>query len=194
MNAPAEARLRGWWRRILEYAATRAAVKWLALLAFVEAIFFPLPVECMLAPMGLAQPRRAFWFAAVATAGSVAGGAIGWLLGAFLFDLWEASGLSQVGREQAAAMFAEWGAWIVFAGGFTPIPFKVVAVASGVSGLNPGVFVVFALLSRGARFFLEAALLFRFGDAARVFIERRLGWVSAAAVAAAFVIFILFLR
>ncbi|MGR4000495.1 MAG: VTT domain-containing protein [Alphaproteobacteria bacterium] len=191
--ADINARLRAWWRALLGYASTSTSVWCLGFLSFIEAIFFPLPVESLLVPMGLARPRLVFRFAGIATLASVLGGIVGWLLGAFLFDLWELSGLSGVGRDSAAELFSDWGAWIVFAGGFTPIPFKVVSLASGLMGVNLAVFVIFALLSRGARFYLEAVVLRLWGDSARVFIEEHLAWLSLVIVGMLFLLFVFLL-
>ena len=186
-SAAKEGLLFALWHGTLNLAARPAAAVWLAVLAFTEAIFFPVPVEGMLLPMCLARPRRALYFAAIATAASATGGLAGWALGAWLLEAWAPMAALGYGGafHEAAALYREHGGWIVFAGGFTPLPFKVVAVASGAMGLNPALFLLFALLSRGVRFFLEAALLMRWGEAMRDFIEKHLPWLSAAALIAA---------
>ena len=185
--------LRRLYDRIVDLAAHPRAARWLFVLSAAEASLCPIPVEAMLLPMMFAAPRRAWVYAAVATAGSVVGGAIGYAVGALLHDAVGRPVLAFYGYEEAygafAELYAERGAWIVFAGGFTPIPYKAVTIASGAVGLDPAVFLVASVLSRGARFLIEAALLARFGPAARAFVEKRLALVatvSFALVAAGF--------
>lgn len=173
---------------VLRLAAHRHALWWLFALAFVEASFFPIPVEAMLLPMMFANPRRAWLLAGVATAGTVAGGVAGYAIGALLYDVAGRPILAFYGYEAAygefARLYGDWGAWIVFAGGFTPIPYKVVTIASGVAGLDVGVFVLASAVSRGLRFAIEAALLVFFGPPVRAFVEKRLGLVAALSFAA----------
>jgi|TARA_B100000315_G_scaffold241494_1_gene262436 membrane protein YqaA with SNARE-associated domain len=151
----------------------------LAIVSFVESSVFPIPPDIMLIPMVLAARDRAWLIAAVCTAASVAGGLLGYLIGAFLFD--------QVGQpvlefysyaprfEEFRAAYNEWGAWAVFTAGITPFPYKVITILSGVTGLDPLVFTLSSILARGVRFFLVAALLWKFGAPIRGFIEARLG-------------------
>jgi len=168
--------------RTMKLAAHRHAVWWLFALSAAEASFFPIPIEAMLLPMMFAAPRRAWLYAGVATLGTVIGGVLGYAIGALLYDSVGQPILAFYGHEAAyddfAALYGEWGAWIVFAGGFTPIPYKVVTIASGVAHLDLVVFIVASVLSRGLRFLIEAALLTWFGPAIRSFIERRLGLVA----------------
>ena len=160
----------------------------MAAMSFAESSFFPIPPDILLIPMILAQPRRAWLIAAVCTVSSVLGGFIGYAIGYFLFDA--------VGRpvlefyhamdkyEALRAAFAHWGAWIIILKGLTPIPFKLVTIASGVAQFDLLVFAFASLVSRSLRFFLLAALLWWFGDAVREFIERRLMLVTSAFAAA----------
>jgi membrane protein YqaA with SNARE-associated domain len=166
------------YSRTLAIAAGRHAVAALALVAFAESSFFPLPPDLLLIPMILARPRRAFVLAAVCTAASVLGGFLGYAIGYFLFDA--------IGRpvlefyhamnryEALKAAFAQWGVWIILIKGLTPIPYKLVTIASGVVHFNLVAFALASLASRSLRFFLLAALLWRFGEPIRDFIERRL--------------------
>jgi membrane protein YqaA with SNARE-associated domain len=179
----------------LAIAAHRHAMAAMALISFAESSFFPLPPDVLLVPMTLARPRRAWLIAAVCTITSVVGGYVGYAIGYFLFDA--------IGRpllefyhamdryEAFKSAFAEWGAWIIVLKGLTPIPFKLVTIASGAAQFNLVAFTLAALVSRSLRFFLLAALLWRFGEPIREFIERRLMLVTslvAAAVVGGFVL------
>ncbi|MBC6438815.1 MAG: DedA family protein [Rhodospirillales bacterium] len=169
--------------RTMELAAHRHAVWWLFVLSATEASFFPIPVEAMMLPMMFARPKRAWLYAGVATVGTVIGGVLGYAIGALLYEGLGQPILAFYGLEDAYTdlvddLDAEWAAWIVFAGGFTPIPYKVVTVASGAVHLDLVVFIVASLVSRGLRFLLEAALLHWFGPPIRNFIEKRLALVA----------------
>ena len=163
----------------MRLAATRYALAALAVVSFLESSVFPIPPDVLLIPMVLARPRQAWLIAGVCTLASVAGGFAGYGIGLFLFEaigrpVLELYGyLDRFGAFQS--LYNEWGAWIVAAGGVTPIPYKVITIASGVTQLDPWVFAIASVLSRGARFFLVAALLWAWGDPMRAFIERRLG-------------------
>ena len=167
----------------LALAGHRHALAALAAVSFAESSFFPVPPDLLLIPMVLAARERAWLIAAVCTAASVAGGLAGYAIGYFLFD---AVGRPIVEFYDATALFQEfqagynaWGAWIVAGAGFTPFPYKIVTIASGVTALDPVTFTVASALSRGARFFLVAALLWRFGPAMRRFIEAYLPQLAA---------------
>jgi membrane protein YqaA with SNARE-associated domain len=145
--------------------------------------FFPIPPDILLIPMILARPRDAWRLAALCTLASVAGGLLGYAIGYFLFDA--------IGRpilefyhamdryEALKAGFQQWGVWIILIKGMTPIPYKLITIASGVAQFDLVLFIGASIVSRSLRFFLIAALLWRFGDAARVFIERRLMLVTS---------------
>lgn len=157
------------WLRLYEWvmslAAHRRAPWWLAGLSVAESSFFPVPVDVMLAPMVLARPERAWYYAALTTAASVIGGIIGFFIGLWLiqavtpalieFGYWEA-------YQTAHQWFENWGFWAVFLAGFTPIPYKVFTIAAGAAGMLLPVFVVASMIGRGMRFFL-VALLVRWG-------------------------------
>jgi membrane protein YqaA with SNARE-associated domain len=141
----------------------------------------------MLIPMALAHPKRAYTYALLCTIASVAGGVLGYAIGALLYDSVGAWLISLYGYgnkvEQFRAAYAEWGAWIILLKGLTPIPYKIVTIASGFAAYNLGLFILFSIITRGARFFIEAFLLNRYGEQARVIIEKRLGmWTTAFAV------------
>ena len=163
--------------------AGRERAAWaLAAVAFVEGWFFPIPPDVLLIPMVLAARRQAWRLAAICTVASVAGGAFGYAIGHFLFEAVAGPILAFYGHGEAFAAFGarynEWGAWIVFTAGFTPFPYKVVAIASGATGLDPATFVLASVVSRGLRFLLVAWLLWWIGPPIRAFIERRLGLVT----------------
>ena len=163
----------------LSLAAHRHALVILAAVAFIESSIFPIPPDVLLIPMVLAARRRAWLMAAVCTLASVAGGAAGYGIGYYLFEGLGRPLLEFYGymADFAAfqAQFNEWGAWIVAGAGLTPFPYKVITIASGVTALDPLVFIAASLLSRGARFFLLAGLLWYFGPAIRGLIENHLG-------------------
>jgi membrane protein YqaA with SNARE-associated domain len=150
--------------------------------AFVESSVFPIPPDVMLIPMVLAQRAKAWWFATIATLGSVIGGIVGYAIGYFLFEMVGEPILAFYGMTAAfhefAARYNEWGAWIVFIAGLTPFPYKVITIASGATQLNLAVFMIASVLARGFRFFLVAGLLYWIGQPVRAFIERRLGLVT----------------
>ena len=150
--------------------------------SFAESSFFPIPPDVMLIPMILAERLKAWRFALICTIGSVLGGLFGYFIGATLYDVVGQPIVAFYGLEHKMDSFFEqyklYGAAIVFMAGFTPIPYKVFTIASGVAGLSLPVFVLASLLSRGARFFLVATLLYFFGPTIRAFIERYLGLVT----------------
>lgn len=178
-------------RRLYDWciaAADKPHALWtMALISFAESSFFPVPPDIMLIPMSLARPRRAWLYAVVCTASSVAGGVLGYAIGALLYDSvgqW-LIGLygyaDKVGAFRAA--YAEYGAWIIVLKGLTPIPYKVVTITSGFADYNIWLFVLFSLIARGGRFFIVAVLLTLYGDVIRAQIEKRLGfWVAVGTV------------
>jgi len=155
----------------------------LSAVAFAESSFFPIPPDVMLIPMSLARPDRAFLLAAWCTVASVTGGVLGYVIGALLYDSVGAWLIHLYGYgdkvEAFRAAYAQWGALIILIKGLTPIPYKIVTITSGFAGYNFALFVILSLVTRGARFFLLAFLLHRYGDFARDIIEKRLAlWTS----------------
>jgi membrane protein YqaA with SNARE-associated domain len=150
------------YERTLALASHPRAPSILVVLSAAESIFFPVPPDVMLAPMTLAQPRRGLYYATICTAASVIGGLIGYMLGAFAFELISPL-LHRFGYwdhfAHAQELFAKWGFWIVVLAGFSPIPYKVFTIASGVLGMALLPFVLGSIVGRGGRFFLVAGLI-----------------------------------
>lgn len=171
--------LRGLYDWMLTQAGRRHALWVLAGLSFAESSVFPIPPDVMLIPMVLAVRERAWLIAGVCTIASVTGGFAGYAIGHYLFDALGQPLIEFYGYEEKFTVFRdyynEWGGWIVAAGGFTPLPYKVITIASGATTLDPWVFLVASTLARGARFFIVAALLWKFGPPIRALIERHLG-------------------
>ncbi|HEX8533210.1 MAG TPA: YqaA family protein [Allosphingosinicella sp.] len=186
---------RGLYDWTLRLAGHRHAIRSMAAISFAESSFFPIPPDVMIVPMILARRDQAWLIAAVCTVSSVAGGALGYAIGYFLYDtlgqwLMNFYGMSD-GIEQFRAWYDKWGAAIILVKGLTPIPFKLVTIASGFAAFNFPLFLACALVTRGARFFLIAALLKRFGQPIQDFIERRLtlvGLLFLAALAGGFAV------
>jgi membrane protein YqaA with SNARE-associated domain len=191
--------LRRLYLRTLALAASPRAPWWLAAIAFAEASFFPIPPDALLIPMALARPDRAWRLALVCTIGSVAGGALGYFIGYAVFNQLARPLIAfyGYGPRFAAfqAMYAQYGLWIILIKGLTPIPYKIVTIASGAAHFDFVVFMTASALTRGARFFAVAALLRFFGAPVRDFIERRLTLVTsllAASVVGGFLMLRLF--
>ncbi len=176
--------LRSLYIRVMVLASSRNAAWWLAAIAFAESSFFPIPPDALLVPMALAKPRSAWKYAAICTAASVCGGALGYLIGFAVFDQIAQPLLRLYGYGAAyaafQAKFQEYGLWIILIKGLTPIPYKIVTIAAGAARFNFLWFMLASAATRGARFFLVATLLHFFGDSVRVFIERRLTLVTSA--------------
>ncbi len=155
----------------LSLAGRRQAPAALGAVSFAESSFFPIPPDILLVPMMLARPDRAWRYALICTLASVAGGLLGYAIGALLFDSlggWLISAYGYGGKlDEFRRLYAEWGALIILIKGLTPIPYKLVTIASGFAGYDLLSFVLLSLLTRGARFFLVAALMSRFGPVVR---------------------------
>ncbi|HTT85578.1 MAG TPA: YqaA family protein [Rhizomicrobium sp.] len=178
-----EGLLRSLYRWIIGHASGPYAWWALAAVAFAESSFFPLPPDVMLVPMVLADRRRAFVIAGWCTLFSVLGGLLGYAIGALLYDSighWLISAYGYGASLDAfRSAYAKWGALIILVKGMTPIPYKLVTIASGFAGYNFELFILLSIITRGARFSLEAGLLYIFGEPVRGFIEKRLEIVFA---------------
>ena len=165
--------------------ASHPQAKWvLAAVAFVESSVFPIPPDVLLVPTVLANRQKAWQIAGICTVFSVLGGMLGYAIGALLYDtlgLWLMNLYGYTDKvEQFRQSYAEWGAWIILIKGLTPIPYKIVTIASGFAGYDFFSFVVLSLITRALRFYLVAALLYFYGEPVRNFIEKRLELVTAA--------------
>jgi membrane protein YqaA with SNARE-associated domain len=178
--------------RVLAWSGHPRAPSILAGLSFAESSFFPVPPDVMLAPMCLARPRRAWWFATLCTVASVAGGVLGYLIGRLAFGLIEPWLIQSSYHEAflaAVESFDRWGAVYILLAGFTPIPYKVFTISAGVVGMPVAPFILGSTAGRGARFFLVAALIRAMGEKAaerlRVWVDL-IGWSVLAVAAVAF--------
>jgi membrane protein YqaA with SNARE-associated domain len=167
----------------LSLSARPGALWALAIVAFVESSIFPIPPDVLIIPMVLAARGRAWTIAGVASLASVVGGFAGYAIGYFLFQEIGQPIIDFYGYGQAFEDFRvrynEWGFWIVAAAGFTPFPYKVITIASGAFALDLMTFALASAVTRGARFYLLAALLWKFGPPIKAFIERYLGLLTA---------------
>ena len=171
---------------VLNLSARPSAPYALGAVSFAESSFFPIPPDVMLVPMMLARPDRAWFYAGLCTVTSVAGGLVGYAIGALLYDslgqwLFRFYGLDQ-GADAFRAAYAEYGHWIILLKGLTPIPYKLVTITSGFAGYDLFWFTVLSIVTRGARFALLAALIGRYGPAIKDVLDRHLGIVTAVLV------------
>ncbi len=171
----------------MSLAARKSAEAWLAVIAFVESSVFLVPADVLFLPMALARPERAYRYALVATIASVLGGIAGWYIGHYAFEALAKPILDFYGKLDAfEAMKASVGyemlVLLLITSGLAHLPpIKVVTILAGAASINLGLFIITAIVARGARFFLLAWLLQRYGEEIRDFIEKRLGLLAAAA-------------
>ncbi|GBR47082.1 YqaA family protein [Neokomagataea thailandica] len=174
------------YNRLMALAASPRAPFWLIIVAAAEASIFPIPVDVMLIPMLLAHREHALRLAGLCTAASVAGGIIGWGLGAFLMEHIGAPIAHFYHAESKVAslesLFQHYGVWIILAKGLTPLPYKFVTIAAGAAHFSLIPFIAASIITRGARFYLEAILLKLYGEPIRHFIEKRLTILLLAAL------------
>jgi membrane protein YqaA with SNARE-associated domain len=153
----------------------------LAIISFVESSVFPIPPDVLMIPLILAAPHRAWLIALIAMVSSVLGGMLGYAIGYFAFDQIGQPILESLGKGDAMSefntKFNDFGFWAVLGAGITPFPYKVITIMSGWTGMPVATFVATSILARGLRFFIVAALLWKFGAPIREFIEKRLGLV-----------------
>lgn len=187
-EAGIQSKSQSWLRRAYQWTLSWAehpfAGRALFAIAVIEASVFPIPPDILLIALALGRPLSAFKFAGLATAGSVVGAMIGYTIGMFLFTT-VAQPIIEFYHamdkfEHVQSWFTEYGVAIVLLAGFSPIPFKVVTIAAGAFGLSFPAFIIASLISRGARFYLEAALLRWGGDRLRAFVEKHFEWLTIA--------------
>ncbi|MCX5580212.1 YqaA family protein [Kaistia terrae] len=183
-SAPTNARrglMKRLFDRVMELSAGPHALWLLAAVSFAEASFFPIPPDPILAAIVLARRDRAWIAALVCTVASVLGGLAGYAIGAGLYEAIGQPVIAFYKLQEAfntfQLRFDEWGGWIIVAKGLTPIPFKLVTIASGVAHLNLWTFIIACIITRGLRFLLVAGLFYAFGPQARAMIDRHFSTV-----------------
>ena len=179
----------------LSLSASPRAPQALGAISFAESSFFPIPPDIMLVPMVMAKPEKAWHYATICTIASVLGGILGYAIGALLYDTLGAWLIQLYGygnkMDGFRALYQQHGHWIILIKGFTPIPFKLITIASGLAGYDFVMFVLLSALTRAARFFFVAGIMNRFGGPLRRLIEENLTLVgigSIFAIIAGFVI------
>ena len=164
---------------VISMADHPAALWVLAAVSFVESSVFPIPPDVLMIPMIIAAPHRAFLIAGVCLVSSVLGGLLGYGIGFFFYEQVGQPILESLGKAASMAEFStrfnDFGFWAVLIAGLTPFPYKVITIMSGWTAMPLGTFIVTSILARGLRFFIVAALLWKFGEPIRDFIEKRLG-------------------
>ncbi|MEE2694028.1 MAG: YqaA family protein [Pseudomonadota bacterium] len=179
------------YQRIIGLSGHRHANSALAGVSFAESSVFPIPPDIMLIPMVLARPKKAFRIAAVCTIASVLGGVLGYYIGHELYDLVGKPIIELYHQTEKfdglRDEYNNWGVWIVFIAGITPIPYKVFTITSGVADLNIWIFILASVISRGLRFFGISLVLYIFGDAMRIFIETHLNKLLLSSLALLFI-------
>ena len=178
----------------LKWAEHKFAPRILALLTFAESVFFPIPPDVLLAPMVLAQREKAWRFATLTTVASVIGGVVGYGLGYMMFEPWIQPLITEFGYQarfdKAMSWFSEWGVWVAFIAGFSPIPYKLFTVSAGFLQMAFVPFLLASAIGRGMRFFLVAGVI-RWGGAPMEKKIRQwvdvLGWLVVAAIVVAYI-------
>ena len=178
---------------MLHWAATPYGAIALFLLAFAEASFFPIPPDALLIALVLGARKKAFNFASISTAGSVAGALLGYAIGHFVwwggngefspfavFFFESIPGFTEEIFYNVQGLYDEWNFWIIFTAGFTPIPYKVFTITAGAFNINLILFVLASIISRAGRFFLVAFLIWKFGDPITTFIDKYFNWLAIA--------------
>ncbi len=172
---------------VMQFSRRRQAPYYLSLLSFVESFILPFPPpDVMLAPMALARPARALHFAALTLVFSVLGGVVGYVIGAFLFDLAQPVIIAwgyQARFDTVIEWFGKWGFWAVLVAGFSPVPYKIFTIAAGVLNLAIIPFLLASVIGRGARFFLLAWCLAKYGPAIEPRLIKYIEYIGWAIVA-----------
>ena len=186
--------MRKLYKNLLSAAKHRHANKYLAVVAFSESSFFPIPPDVMLIPMVLAKPNDWWRIALTCTLFSVIGGIAAYFVGFFLFQLVALPLLEFYNYQDKILEFNEmyhnWGGWVVFLAGLTPFPYKIITIASGMTQLNLALFIALSVLSRGLRFFAVSVLLYHFGDRIRALLEKYFGLITLLAGSGVLLIYV----
>ncbi|MBT8379433.1 MAG: DedA family protein [Ignavibacteria bacterium] len=185
--------LRNLYDWVLHWSKTRYGPVALFILAFAEASFFPIPPDALLIALVLGFQRKAFKFAAICLIGSVLGALLGYSIGHFLwwtpsneftgianFFFTNIPSFTEEAFYNIQQLYTEYDFWIIFTAGFTPLPYKVITISSGAFNINVLMFIVASVISRGARFLLVAALIWKFGPAIKEFIDKYFNWLAIA--------------
>ncbi len=167
---------------VLHWAYTPYGAVALFIIALAESSFFPIPPDVLLIALAIGATSKSFKFAALCTVGSVVGGIIGYFIGLLFFDLVGIKILEFYGvmdqYELVRQWYLKWDVWFVGVAGFTPIPYKVFTISAGAFGMNLPAFVIVSAVSRGARFFIVAGLIYKFGRRIREFIDKYFNLLS----------------
>ena len=186
--------MRKLYKNLLSAAKHRHANRYLAIVAFSESSFFPIPPDVMLIPMVLAKPNDWWRIALTCTLFSVIGGIAAYFVGFFLFQLVALPLLEFYNYQDKILEFNEmyhnWGGWVVFLAGLTPFPYKIITIASGMTQLNLALFIALSVLSRGLRFFAVSVLLYYFGDSIRALLEKYFGLITLLAGSGVLLIYV----
>jgi membrane protein YqaA with SNARE-associated domain len=183
------------YEKVMGWSKHPHATYYLSALSFAESSFFPIPPDVMLAPMSVANPSKAWRFALITTITSVIGGILGYFIGAFAFqyiDPWLQTSAYLPKFEMVKTWFTQWGVWVIFVAGFSPIPYKLFTITAGVLSLALIPFVVASFIGRGARFFLVAGLLKYAGPKLEPIVMKYvewLGWITVILLIAAVIYF-----
>lgn len=185
--------LRNLYDWVLHWSKTPYGSIALFILAFTESSFFPVPPDALLIALVLGSSKKAFKFAANCLTGSVLGALLGYAIGHFLW--WTSAneftsiaefffnnipGFNQESFFEIQKLYVEYDFWIIFTAGFTPLPYKLITISSGAFNINIAMFIIASVISRGARFFLVAALIWKFGPAIKEFIDKYFNWLAVA--------------
>ncbi|MDO6428122.1 YqaA family protein [Thalassotalea sp. 1_MG-2023] len=177
----------------IKWAKHKFAPVILAILTFAESVFFPIPPDVLLAPMVVAKRHKAWFYASLTTVASVMGGVAGYALGYYMFEPWIQPLIIEWGKQetfdQAVFWFKEWGVWVVFIAGFSPVPYKVFTVSAGFLQMAFLPFLFVSAIGRGLRFFLVAGLIYAGGDQMEQKLRKWvdiLGWLLVALIAIAY--------
>ncbi len=173
--------------KVIAWAKHPKAPVFLGVLSFAESSFFPIPPDVMLMPMVIAKPAQWRWLAFWTTLMSVLGGVAGYFIGVFAFEWLQPHIIAWGYTDKLAlstSLFKEWGVWVVFVAGFSPIPYKIFTITAGALSMALIPFIIASIIGRGARFFIVAALLAWLGPRMEHLIIRYIEWLGWLVVAA----------